>query len=516
MPFKASEHNRYFCFSLETMRMKIATRFNTLLVILLLMGATSSLQAQISMYYATGDSTYSYEQFWESQLDSLSNSWIVDFIETEVEVREGDDSWSLDTLYGLALNERAKSLYRFYMQNQPHSFHAVAMHNRYLPLFEQALQEQGLPQSLAALPFALSAMNNHTRSYTGGAGYWQLTYTIARKNQLVIESYVDQRLDVQLSSRAAAKYLKTLYSIYGDWKLTIAAYACGPTNVNKAIRRNDNSVNFYDIQASLPWFGKDIVDAFAASMHYLKISGKDIQCSYTQLHDTVEVSRHLHFIQLQDILGLNLDELRFLNPSFKHDIVPAIRKIYPLYLPQGNLARFNELEDSIYAYKDSILFQLQRKVVLPPPPAGRHWAKPTKAEVPEDSKLVYYTIKSGDNLGSIAARYGVKVSELEDWNNIYNPRRIQIGRKLKIYVPKNKKTPKNTQTTTADKAENPPKEGDLKSGEYFYHTVKSGESPYNIARKYDWVSPDDILKWNNISDARKIQVGQKLKIKKRP
>ena len=465
------------------------------------------------MYYATGDSTYSYEQFWENSLDSLSNSWIADYITTDVKIAEGAITLELDSLYGIQRNARVSQLYNFYRQNQPHSFYALALQQRYQKLFEEALKAEGLPVSLAALPFALSAMNNHTRSFTGGAGYWQLTYSVARKNQLIVESYVDQRLNAEMASQAAASYLKLLYNIYKDWKLTLAAYACGPTNVNKAIRRNDNTVDFYEIQASLPWFGRDVVDAFAASYIYLHNSISDPLLRYNTPSDTVEVSRHLHFIQLRDVLGLNMDELRFLNPSFKHDIVPAVRKLYHIYLPQGNLARFNALEDSIYSYKDSTLFQLQRKVVLPPPPAGRKWAKPVKHEPPENSKLIYYTIKSGDNLGAIAGRYGVKVSELEDWNNIYNPRRIQIGKKLKIYVPKDKKVP--TSKPKDNKKPDKPKDlGAFKSDQYFYHTVKPGESPYTISKKYRGVSPEDILRWNNISDARKIQVGQKLKIKK--
>lgn len=490
---------------------------------------TSNVLAQYNIDYSDSDSsTYYFRQFTKNQ-DSLSKSWIGQKIKISNELVSVERTVKIPGELGLEFTPRAAEILSFYTSQSADFQKSVGLYNFYKIDFENALIENELPVSLSALTFALTAMNIQARSYTGGSGYWQMNYSVGKRHGLMIDSYVDERLDVRKSSEAAAENLKVLFSIYKDWKLVIAAYVCGPTSVNKAIRRNDNSIDYYKIQSSLPFFGRDAVDALAASLVLLEQSKSPIEINYQSNSDTVEVSKRTHFIQLQDILGLNIDELRFLNPIYKYDIVPAVNKVYLIHLPKGFLAKYNELEDSIHSYKDSSLFCLQRKVILPPPPSGRHWATPVKEETPPNSTLVYYTIKSGDNLGLIASWYDVKVSQLEDWNNIYDPRKIQIGKKLKIYVPEDKAShyrqidkKSSSQKKNLNSSESSTSSSSSSTtskpidGEFFYHTVKSGESPYTIAAKYEGVSAEDILKWNNISDATKIQVGQKLKIKKNP
>jgi membrane-bound lytic murein transglycosylase D len=226
-------------------------------------------------------------------------------------------------------------------------------------------------------------------------------------------------------------------------------------------------------------------------------------------------------------LNISIDTLRFLNAQYKNDIIPAINRVYKIILPKGNLEKFNLLEDSIYHYKDSLLFELKKPVILPPPSKGRHYAKYEPEVVPDGSKLFYYHIKSGDNLGFVASWYDVKVSQIEDWNNIYDPRRIQIGKKLKVYVPEDKaeyykkvdkmsfaEKQKRIGKTVSQNSKSKPKKEEPLGKDWFYHKVRSGESPYTIAKKYNGVSADDIMRWNNIKNARNIKVGQKLKIKK--
>lgn len=497
--------------------------------------------AQHTINQSTTDSSGYYLRYWKQAIDSLNKEWIatkVDFSSMDSKVKRIPQNKDLTSLPNKNLSSleiefsaRAKEIYALYLHDSRSTNTAISIFEKQKDIFFKVADTMGLPTAFAYLPFALSAMNNKTRNYLGGAGYWQIPYTYGKKEGLLINSYVDERLQVEKATVAAAKTLKLLYTIYGDWKLTLAAYTCGPSNVNKAIRRNGDQVDFYAIQASLPYFGRDVVDALAAANILFGKINNSAHLNYNPALDTIEVSKRLHFQQIADIMNINMDEIRFLNPIYKYDIVPAINKIYYIYLPQGSLQIFNNMEDSIYNYKDSILFSLHKKVILPPPPKGRHWATPAKVEVPENSIAVYYTIKSGDNLGNVALWYNITVDQIEDWNNIYNPRRIQIGKKLKIYVPKSKAayykkidkltasqkqnlSGKPTSSTKSNNTTKPKKASSELTTGYFWHTVKSGESPYIIAKKYPGVSAEDILRWNNIADATKIQVGQKLKIKK--
>lgn len=495
---------------------------------------TFAATAQFNTEQYDADSSTYYSRFWTANLDSIEKSWIAKkihtFSENSVKFFTENQPDNFIKTAGFQSTSQSAALSNLYKSNIQKTNLALALFNFHKKYFEKALINNNLPVELSVLPFAMTAMNVHARSYTGGAGFWQLNYSVGRRQGLTIDSYVDERLDPVKSSAAAAAYLKDLYSIYKDWKLVLAAYSCGPSAVNKAIRRNDNTIDFYSIRNSLPYFGNDIVDAFMASISLLEDYSTNYFVDYSQKPDTVEVSKKMHFIQLQDVLGFNIQEIRFLNPVFKNDIVPAVNHIYKIYLPKGNLPNFNRLEDSIYSYQDSTLFSIQRKVVLPPPPSGRYWATPQKEETPDNATLVYYTIKSGDNLGLVAGWYDVRVSQLEDWNNIYDPRRIQIGKKLKIYVPKSKSyyykkidklgsSQKRNLVAEGKTNQSTPKTEDkteISGDDFFYHTVRPGESPYTIASRYPGVTADDILKWNGIKDATKIQVGQKLKIKRNP
>ena len=489
-----------------------------------------------------------YQSFWIKNLDSLNQSWVINKHITAAQkklIAESSANIAFDeksqkefinnVKMDISLEHQgrvADILSSYLLQNN--KLGATLAYSDYLSIvFENALKENNLPLSLANLPLALTALNNKAIDKTGAGGIWLIMYANARRQGLRVDSYVDERRDIYLSTQAAVKELKSYYELYNNWELALAAYTCGPTNVNKAIRRNGNNLDYDSIYSSLPDFGRDVVPALTAACVLDQFSEElgvvKPKIDFSQALDTIEVSQRLHFVQIQDLMHIPLEELRYLNPKYKYDIVPAVNEIFHIYLPAGNLAKFNELEDSIYHYKDTILFDLKKPVVLPPAAKGRHYARYEPELPPDNSTLVYYTIKSGDNLGYIASWYGVKVRQIEDWNNIYDPRRLKLGKKLKIYVPENKanyykgvdamsfeqkqkRVGKNVSTSSA--ASHAPKKEEPLGKDFFWYTVKSGESPYTIAKKYPGVSSDDILRWNNITNARNIKVGQKLKIKK--
>ncbi|MCK5856172.1 MAG: LysM peptidoglycan-binding domain-containing protein [Bacteroidales bacterium] len=488
-----------------------------------------------------------YFQFWSTNQDSLKNNWVI-----KQHLSDGNTKASAENENYLGLTADKYLVYynklesKISLQNsiwveeilnsylKSNNVGIALAYNDYLsPIFEEALQEEGIPLVLKNLPLALSCLNINATNKLGAGGIWQLMYANARRQGLRVDSYVDERRDVSQASKAAAKELKSYYDLYKNWDLAIAAFACGPTNVNKAIRRNNNQLIFDSIYNSLPDYGRDIVPAFTAASMLIQFS-KELhivkpQWKFTIEIDTIAVSQRLHFVQIQDLLDIPIEELRYLNPKYKFDIVPAVNEIFHIYLPVGSLAKFNELEDSIYHYKDTILFDLKKPVVLPPAAKGRHYARYEPELPPDNSKLMHYTIKSGDNLGYIASWYGVKVRQIEDWNNIYDPRRLKLGKKLKIYVPENKASYYSgidamsfeqkqkrvgKSVSSSQTASRAPKKEEPLGKDFFWYTVRSGESPYTIAKKYPGVSSDDILRWNKIENARNIKVGQKLKIKK--
>ena len=430
-------------------------------------------------------------------------------------------------------NARVGDILTFYIDNSEKTAFALAYLRHLEKNFINNLETKSLPSTLKYLPLALTAMNNMAQGETGAAGLWQLNYSIARREGLDIDSYVDERKNLDKATVAATVELSRLYELYQNWELALGAYGCGPSNINKSIRRLSNERDYYKLYPKLPEFGRDIVPALTATVilanYYDEFDLIIPDYDFNVEVDTLEVSQRLHFTQLHDILNISMDSLRLLNTEYKHDIVPAINKVYNIIIPKGKLAKFNLLEDSIYHYKDSLLFKLKKPVILPPPSKGRHYAKYEPEVVPDGSKLFHYHIKSGDNLGFVASWYDVKISQIEDWNNIYDPRRIQIGKKLKVYVPEDKanyyknvdkmsfeeKQKRIGKTVSKNSSSNTkPKKEEPLGKDWFYHKVRSGESPYTIAKKYKGVSADDIMRWNKIKNARNIKVGQKLKIKR--
>ena len=485
------------------------------------------------------DSDY-YNSTWNKNLASLINKDNNSLIASTkfqqknlLEISEFHFEQYMDSLnsdIGLKYDTRVGEILDNYISNGNNTGKILAYSNYLGAAFEKQLKLANLPTALKYLPFALSAMNNSSVNKIGASGLWQLRYSAARKEGLTIDSYVDDRRNIEKSTKAAISELSSLYKLYKNWELALAAYSCGANNVNKSIRRSNNEMNYDSIYHRLPDFGKDIVPALTASIiihKYAKQLGIcDNNINFEIAVDTLEVSQRLHLKQLNEVIGISMDTLHFLNPEYKHDIIPAVSELYKILIPKGYLAKFNSLEDSIYKYHDSTLFALSKPVILPPPSKNRHYARYEPEQIPDGSAKIYYTIKSGDNLGYISEWFDVKTRQIEDWNNIYDPRRIRAGKKLKIYVDedkasyykkletmsfaeKQKREGKTVSSSKAKKVEEP------LGKDWFYHTVKSGESPYIIAKKYNGVSPDDILRWNNIKNARSIQIGQKLKIKKK-
>ena len=297
----------------------------------------------------------------------------------------------------------------------------LAAANFYMPLFEEALDAYDLPLELKYLPIIESALNPTALSRQRASGLWQFMLRTGKIYGLENNSLVDERRDPIKSTWAAARYLKDLYNIYKDWNLVLAAYNCGPGNVNKAIRRAGGATDYWEIYPFLPKETRGYVPGFIAAnyvMHYYCEHGicpMDTQLPPTS--DTIHIHKDLNLNQVAGVCNIDIEQLRSLNPQYKKDIVPGNSKTYILRLPNNTANQFIELQDSIYAYK-----------------ANQYLSKRKTVAVKENSSgkgATHHKIRRGDTLGGIAARYGTTVSQLRKLNNIKG-NNITAGKTIRI------------------------------------------------------------------------------------
>ena len=302
----------------------------------------------------------------------------------------------------------------------------LAMSKYYFPIIEQELINTDMPIELRAVPIIESNLSNSATSRMGAVGMWQLMPATGKNLGLEINSLVDERCNPVLATKAACRFLRDLYRIYGDWSLAIAAYNCGPGNVNKAIARaGANAKTFWDIYDFLPRETRGYVPKFiAASYAYAYHNLHNIKAEPTPQHiatDTVAIDRVMHLGQVASTIDIPLETLRALNPQYKMDIVPAARKKYPLTLPVRYLSEFIENRDSIYA-KDSLYL--------------KELMNPANLEKQRAQGVGYiYKVRQGDNLGLIAKRNRVTIKDLMKWNHLRSTT-IRVGQKLRIERPR--------------------------------------------------------------------------------
>ena len=292
----------------------------------------------------------------------------------------------------------------------------------YFPIIEDELIKAGLPVELRALPIIESALSPTAVSVRGAAGLWQFMPSTGKSYGLEVNSLVDERCDAVLSTRAACRFLMDLYEIYHDWTLAIAAYNCGPGNVNKAlIRAGSDCRTFWDIYYYLPRETRGYVPAFiVASYAYAYHKQHNIEVEPSPLPvatDTIRVNRIMHLGQVSSTLNIPIELLRSLNPQYKLDIIPATTKSYTLILPQQFASQYVEKEQEIFS-KDSTYL----KEYINPANIDRK-----RLERPGFT----YTVKKGDTLSGIAYRYRCSVKELMRWNRLKSTK-LRIGQKLRI------------------------------------------------------------------------------------
>lgn len=474
------------------------------------------------------------------KLDSMVNTWYVqnayavDSLEkacSYVEQNELPDSVyisrlkNIDSYIPLPYNESVRKFINFYLNKRRGQVSIMmGLTNYYFPLFEEALAKYNLPAELKYLPIIESALNPRIVSRAGASGLWQFMYGTAKMYGLEINSYIDERNDPIKSTDAAARYLRDLYAIYGDWHIVIAAYNCGPGNVNKAVRRSGGKQNYWEIYSKLPKETRGYIPIFIAATYVMNHAKEHnlvpIQPSFKLMTDTIIVNSYINFEQIAANLNIPVLEIRQLNPQYKRDVIPAkADKPYVLKLPIDKISPFIDNETQIFAYNRDKYFP-NNQIALINEVVGKSNYNT------EGKKKIVYTVQRGDSPGKIAGKFRISTSNLVAWNNIRH-NMIRTGQKLTIYV--NGNTPETLAKAETAKvspefskvqtpSENIPQQlqsisaESALNGEYTLYTVRSGDSLYTIAKQFAGVSDLEIKLLNKIKNARNIVPGQKLKI----
>ncbi|MGN0282008.1 MAG: transglycosylase SLT domain-containing protein [Prevotella sp.] len=313
--------------------------------------------------------------------------------------------------------------------------------NFYMPIFEEALETYGLPLELKYLPVIESALNPKAVSRVGATGLWQFMLATGKQYGLKVNSLVDERRDPVKSSYAAAHYLSDLYKIFGDWSLVIAAYNCGPDQINKAIHRSKGIKDYWHIYPYLPKETRGYVPAFIAANYIMTYYCEHNICpmvtSLPAKTDTVMLNRNVHLEQVAAVCNVDIDQLRALNPSYRRDIVPGLTELSPLRLPQTEIGRFIDREDSVYNYRADELIN-KRSLVVVNDDVPSYSSKRTSSSKSSSRKGrtrstggKTVTIKPGQTLSEIAKRNGTTVAKLKKLNGIKGTN-IRAGKKLRV------------------------------------------------------------------------------------
>ncbi len=396
------------------------------------------------------------------------------------------------TPFNIEYNPSLESVIKSFLKNRRQSFERlIGLSHFYFPMFERELDNYDVPLEVKYLAIVESALKPRARSRVGATGLWQFMFATGKMYDLNVSSYVDERSDPIKSTEAAAKYLSSLYKIFGDWDLALAAYNSGPGNVSKAIRRSNGYQNYWNIRHNLPRETAGYLPAFLATMYIFEYAEEHgLVSEKPKFHhietDTIVVKQMITLDQVSEATGVNMEELQFLNPSYKLDIIPYIKgENYALRLPRSAVGVFVNNEEAIYAAAQAEFDTRE---------------KPLPQFFDSDSK-VRYRVKSGDYLGGIARKYGVRVSQIKQWNGLRS-NNLKIGQRLTIY-------PRKPVTTNSKKSVTSSKSTANSTGKTY--TVKSGDSLWSISQKFPGISVQNIRDWNDIS-SNNLKIGMKLKI----
>ena len=406
---------------------------------------------------------------------------------------------TMETDMPFELNDRIFSFINYFaVRNRDYTKMVLEREAIYFPMFDEVLAKHDMPSDIKYLAIIESGLNPRARSRVGAMGLWQFMPATGRMYNLHTNYDIDDRMDPELATDAAAKYLKSLYKMFGNWELALAAYNCGPGNVRKAIRRSGGKQTFWGVYDYLPRETRSYVPQFQAIMYLMRhVEDHNLyleEPTYPIAYSKIQFNQELDLEQLAALSGICIEDLEKLNPSIQNRLIPASHKHLALKVPASKAALIAENKAE---FKEAVALTNERIVELRTTVAAESGIKATAVPTGD---LITYKVKSGDVLGSIAQRHGTTVTNLKNWNNL-SSNTIRVGQNLKIYSNKPMSNPTNV--TLAENAISTSGSGSK------VYTVQPGDSLWLISKKLNGVTIDQIKKLNNLN-SNQIKPGQKL------
>lgn len=521
-------------------------------------------QNVLDLKHSITDNSIVYPESFEDNTRKIQESWFVknytatdNRYETEPDADVSDAEMAkrlaaLPTIIEMPYNQVVRSyIDRYTKQGRAQVSALLGLSLYYMPVFEQALEEQGMPLELKYLPVIESGLNPNAVSKHGAAGLWQFMLGTAKGLGMEVNSLVDERRDPYVASERAVSYLKDLYAAYGDWSLAIAAYNCGPGTVNKAIRRaggDPKSHDFWSIYSYLPAETRGYVPMFIAANYvmnyYPKHNISPVLPVKPLVMDTIQVGERIHFNQISKVIDIPVEELRILNPQFRADIIPGTPDSpYTLILPSQQIHAYLMSENDIRNYEAEKYSK--REIVEPgeviadnivavedtqiwPEDMGEI-ASPSNKSAGNSKTLVVHKVVAGETLTSIADKYGVSISDIKRTNNLRR-NAVRVGQQLRISSSSPQAVMENTVATVSGKAQQnravkAPKETTKQQASKTSrqdkktkaapaapsnHKLKSGETLSSLSKKYG-VSIDEIKRANGMKNDN-LRAGESIKI----
>jgi len=418
---------------------------------------------------------------------------------------------NLHTVIPLVFNREIRSKIDLYVCKRKRSSSIIlGVSQYYYPWMREIFDKHNVPEELIYLTIVESALNPVAVSRAGATGIWQFMYATGKAYQLEVNTFVDDRRDPFKATDAAARHLRDLYNIFNDWGLAISAYNCGAGGVRKAIARSGGKTDFWGVKPFLPKETQNYFPYYVAALYLVNyhlehgIPFADLTIPFAV--DTIMVKKELHLQQVAEVLEIDIEDLKILNPQYKRLVIPAYCHPYPIRLKHADILRFIELEDSIYQYKYDDFFT-PLKVY-----EGLFTGTPVNSS---DYKKVYHTVKQGENLASIANKYGLSVVEIKKMNNlnsnsVKSKQKLFVGYEYLKQAPSKPQDATNVQTPAVDLHKEPKKLSDHNPEIYI---VKKGDSLSAIAAKFG-TTVRKICDYNNLPNANTLSIGQKLRIPK--
>lgn len=459
---------------------------------------------------------------WYIQREIISSNSVLDELNDDTTALCHSDSLMSDrlskivTVVPLAFNSKVGSFIELYSVKRKKSSAAMlGLAQYYFPWMQAIFDKYDVPEELIYLTIIESGLNPNAVSKAGATGIWQFMYGTGKLYGLEVNTFVDDRRDPYKATDAAARHLKDLYNMFGDWGLAISAYNCGAGNVRKAIARSGGKQTFWEVSPYLPRETQNYFPLYIGALYLMKYHNdygiRAAEISIPSAVDTIMVDKEMHLEQVSQVLNISLEELKTLNPQYKRMIIPAYSKPYPIRLRVKDMVRFIEMQDSIHNYHYEEYFT----------PMKVYTSQFTGTPLPESqTKKVYYYVKNGDNLSKIAAKYHLSVSELKKMNKLSSnyvkvKQRLLVGYEY-VEAPKQVEPAPTlvsdtlmTKDSTANMLQAPVLQEQPATPAVYY--VKKGDTMTSIANRYH-TTARKIADYNKISNMNSLKVGQKLLI----